>query len=193
MNQTKYCADIFKPVFDLYKTNKKETTKEQKLAENYTPDYVIFQKLHKSFNMLENLLKYVVLRQEKYYVKILEQFVTLSNLTVSIPKNNDELFSLYASYPEAIDQINDELYQIINIQHFEGLLVLRKLNPLLYYSVISDTETAERILFFENEIMQFCDLVNQITKKLLRDYIKLITSKEFKESKESKESKDASE
>lgn len=182
--QREYCIKIFKLVLEQYKKDKEPPTKESKLSETYTPDYLIFQKLQKTFMQLERLVKYVVVKNKEYYSKLLQDYnleeedvYELDKMSINIPKNLDELVNLYATYPNAIDTINDELFEIINMENYPALIMLRKINILLYYSVISDEKEAEKILFFEDSVNEFADIVKSLIKKLLREHVEMLVQK----------------
>lgn len=172
MERQELCVNIFKNVYEEYKQITKEKTGEQKLSEKCTPDYVIFKKINKYFNMLDNILKYVVLNDEEYYVRVSEQFKNLSDLTVNVPKFMDELFALYSTYPKAIDKLHEDLYELINVEHYEGMLLLRKLNPLLYYSTI-DLATANIVFIFEDSANCMNLILGRMVNKLLRGYVQM--------------------
>ncbi len=175
MENQKICVEIFKNLHKKYKKIIDISANEQNLAETCTPDYYLFQKLIKYFEILDELLKYVVLKNEEYYSSVKRNFNEVSNLSVNIPRSLHELATLYETYPKAIDEINEELFEIINMENFEGLLILRKINILLYYSIV-DEKLMEKIMTFEDDIKQFEILVEIIIKKLLREYIKMSIS-----------------
>ncbi len=188
MDHRDYCIQIFKPILDQYKKNKTPASAQESLAETYTPDYILFKKMQKAFTVLGDVIKYVVLKDEKYYNETLKNFdisedpaAALNELTINVPSNVNDLLTLYMRYPAAIDAIHEDLYNIINVKDYEALLMLRKINVLLYYSVITDTETAEKILFFEDTINLFSLLVHELVKKLMRGHIEMVVGKKTEE------------
>ncbi len=170
-----FCQKLFKPVFDNYKKNKALGGKsiEKNFEEKYTPDYVLFKKLHNSFTNLEKLIKYAIMIVPEYYKKFKESV----NNPINIPYNTNDLLMLYTTYPHAIEFIHEELFDIINIENYELLLILRKINILLYYSTTIDNDIDKKIMLLEEQINLFCEAVNKLTKKLMRSYIEIIVTK----------------
>ena len=70
--------------------------------------------------------------------------------------------------------IKEYLFKLISIENYEGLQILNNLNPLLYYSVIDDQDFSTKIEFFEEDCVEFYDIITNIIKKLLPIYINLL-------------------
>ncbi len=172
MEQQALCVDIFKGVYEEYKQMTKMQTDAQSLTEKCTPDYVNFQKIIKYFNILDGILKYVVLLDDEYYLRVSKQFDNLMASSINMPRTTEELFSLYSTYPRAIEKLHEELYELINLEHYEGLLIMRKISPLLYYSTIN-TDIANKISMFENDTKHVGLILDRMIKNLLRDYVKM--------------------
>lgn len=164
--QSEIANKVFKEAFDLLKK------KTDKLEEQLLEDHALFTKIQNGFKILAGMLKYAVISNEKYFSRIKEAHDNIETLEIPIPKNHEDIIKLYMIYPEALDDIKDELNDIVSIDGYEGLVLLSRVNPMLYYSFIGDDMFYEKIFLLEEDYNEFYIHLKSLTKKLLAKYIK---------------------
>jgi len=203
MSNIECCIKIFKPILEEYKNNKnkqknsyknndvKEKNNMNELLDKYTTDYLMVKDLQNSFKTLGNIIRYLVIKNDEYYNDLLKEYKPeeIQDMKINLPKNNEELISLYIKYPDSMECINEELYEIVNMKDYGALLALNRINLLFYYSVVTEATFAEEILYFSYSIDKFKESIMELVKKLKRDYIELIVLKTKKEKGEKKEEK----
>jgi hypothetical protein len=168
INHEKYCNDILEKANDLYeKIITKENSKENKLAEIAVKDNCVFLKIRDSFNLLNILIKYCIVKEKEYYDSIINDF-TLEEFIdskINFPNDYADIIKLYFTYPNAIEFIKNDLKELVNIENYKGLLILSNLSPLLYYSAINTKEISDKVEFFEDD---YKDLLNVCIKILTK-------------------------
>lgn len=180
----KECAiKIFKNTFDLYKSNnEKLKKKETKLYETVMKDDLVFNNIKHAFKILAGIIKFYIIKENDYYKSFLKELGNentdsldeIINLEVIFPKNKDELLCFFIKYPKLIYYINEDMYKIISLEHYEGLLLINNINPMLYYSVIDQDGFSQKIEFFEQDYDEFYDILKDLIKKTLAIYIDLV-------------------
>lgn len=169
------CREIFKSAFEEFK--KSNTVKEKletKLSEVITKDNIIFTKIQTGFKIINNLLKFAIIIDEKYFEESKcgfnsnEDFIKTA---VNLPKSQQDLIQLYIKYPRSIELIKDELHFLVEIEEYKGLLIINNINPMLYYNTINDNDASFNIEFFEDDCKELFIIIEKIIKKLFPIYI----------------------
>lgn len=171
---------IFKTTFDQYKeNNQKGKKKEAALYESVMKDDMVFNNIKKAFKILSGIIKFCVLREKEYYEEFVKNISPnnsdeIINVEINFPKNEDELVCFFVKYPKLIDLLQDDLYEIISMEHYEGLCLINNINPMLYYSVIDQEGFSEKIEFFEQDYEEFYNIIKCLIKKTLKLYIEMV-------------------
>lgn len=173
------CKQLFKHILTSYKAiNTSKSSKQEQMLEMASEDYALFIKIQKYFKLLQSLIKYWVISEKHYYETTLKDVdikcvKDLIDMDINFPKDSDQLLALFAKYPFRIDLVSDELFNIINMDTFDGLLILNKINPQFYFNTITDAESSEKILFFKDDVNTLWINITLLFKKLLKINIEI--------------------
>ncbi len=177
------CLAVFKDAFEKYKkSNEKKKKEEFKLIENVSKDRMIFDKILVNFDILNNMLKFCIISDKNNFTSFMQEvdpknIDELITFKLNFPKSLENIIHLCYKYATSIDLIKEDLYDIINLENYEGLILLNKINPLLYYNIVEDTEMSEKIEFFEEDVIELSMLVKRLVKKMLKINITIAMSK----------------
>jgi hypothetical protein len=168
------CIEIFKRGFDTYKTLKQEGKKVESAALQHARDYAVYIKIKKYFAILDDMLLFNIISNENYYRDITVELgdANIKDKQVKLPRKVDELYILFCKYPTAMEYIQDEIYDIINMENYEGLYLVNGINQLLYYTTV-EPDFADKILCFDADATEFSARVAEIVKKMLKLYLEL--------------------
>ncbi len=183
MEYQEIAIKIFKNTFEQYKSNnQKLKKKETALYETVMKDDLVFNNIKHGFKILSGILKFCILKEKDYYDGFMKEFGpensenldSILNLEIKFPKNEEELLCFFIKYPKLIDLLREDLYGIVSLENYEGLLLLNNINPMLYYSVIDQDGFSQKIEFFEQDYDEFYTILKNLIKKTLAIYIDLV-------------------
>lgn len=167
---------IFKKAFDIYK--KKNKNKNNKIKKFLTNEE-LFLKTHDLFDILKYLLIFCITCKRDEYDNFIKS-ISLENLEnidkkiqYFIPKSEEDLYLYFTKYPFLIDSLNEELYKIITLENYEGLLFLRKIHKTMYYNVFNSVEENNKLFMFEKNIQEFDLIIKKLIKKYMKNYIEI--------------------
>jgi hypothetical protein len=171
----KFNVFLFKKILDVYKS-----WDSQKVDNTFNFNFVLFEKVHKLFDMLGYLLIFAASSQEEYYEGVAHDLrlkdVSDTNdiqLSTFIPKNRDDLLLYFTKYPALIDDLNDALFRMINLENYEGLVILNRMERTLYFTVFETAEDDQQLDIFEYDIALFYQILKPLIKKYLKTLVAL--------------------
>lgn len=192
MDHAATCIQFFKPIVEDKKNVKTlHSTPQQQMAECYTPDYVVFQKLHRTFETLRKLITYIIICHEPYHQSLTELFGE-TDIKINPPKTTSDLILMYKAYPLAIEEWNDKLFEIVDMPDYPAIYMLyNRINPLLYYSLVTDQDTSDKIMVFEESVNEFEQHVENMYKPLLKRHVGMVVESAKQKVKNSKQTSDS--
>lgn len=171
------CLELFDVPFKKYKHQLQKDNKEKQIA---TPvrDYDIFCDMQVGLEIVAELIKYAVWRNQQIWTQQLaflniKTTNELLNLEVKIPQTIDDLNIMFKTYPWTIDDLNPEIFHIINLPNFDLILKLSTLNKSLYFSVFAESKDADVVMQCENDVVEMWVNIKTLIKKLLRHHIEI--------------------
>jgi hypothetical protein len=163
------CLELFNIPFNKYKTHK---NKKIEIKSPY-PDYELFCNILLGFEIISDLIKYSIWKNKEFFEKTIKEKKDLYEITVNLPKNQEELLILFKLYPWTIDELNTELYTIISLEHYELMYKLSKINKLLYFSIFEEDDQGQFILNCEDDVTELWVNIKLLVKKLLKCHIEI--------------------
>lgn len=172
------CIELFNKAFNAYKQHNNQDQKVRSIGREQYPDYEIFCDISTGIEILRGFIGYAVWRHLSNWDELCKQhsITTVQQLLdseIKIPQNDNELIALFTAYPWAIDDLHVELFSIINLDTFEFMLKLCKINKLLYFNTFPEPEDAEPILECEKDTMELWVIIKTLAKKLLKYHIEI--------------------
>lgn len=165
-----FCRDLFKNAFERFKKSLKSNNKAQELIK----DSYIHQKITINFRTLSEMIKFCVLSNEEYYYHLKPNI----SHSINIPKTEDDIINLYKCFPKTIDLIKDDLYSIVSMDNYEGLLLVNNINTLFFSSVV-DSEVSEKIELLEIDNIHLEIFIKNIIRKLMPIYLEFYKALEL--------------
>jgi hypothetical protein len=175
------CLELFNIPFKKYR-EKKQKEKTAKDLENPYHDYDIFYNIVDGFEILGEFLKYAVWYNKdnwKNNVKLFEikSPQDLYELEVKLPETIDELELIFKSYPYIIDDLNPEIYNIINLENYDLMYKLSKIKKFLYFNTFPEVDDAQYVLKCEDDSIELWTHLKLLVKKLMVHHLKLAKTK----------------
>jgi hypothetical protein len=166
------CIEEANKIFDgLFKRYKAQNTEKEKnhLLETAAEDFFLFKQLHNAFDCLEELIKYLIIKGGNDV-----NCKQLKDLAIRFPSNSGRLLDLYKAFPEVIEQLHDDLFEIINLEDFELMLIFRKIPYTMFYSITGDD--SKKITLIRENIEFIHIKSNYLIKKYLKDYLQSLVN-----------------
>jgi hypothetical protein len=177
------CLELFNIPFKKYK-EKNEKEKSAKKSNNPEPyhDYDVFYNIVDGFEILGNFLKYVVWYNKEKWQENLDLFdikspQDLYDLEVKLPETLDDLEIIFKSYPYIIDDLNPEIYNIINLENYDLMYKLSKIKKFLYFNTFPEVDDAQYVLKCEDDSIELWTHLKLLVKKLMVHHLKLAKTK----------------
>jgi hypothetical protein len=165
---------LFKNILNKFKNlNNKENDSVGQMQE-----FFLFNKVHKLFDILSDLTKFMIISNKKYYhsfvkemdIKSLDDF---DKLEINLLEDTNSILNMFAKYPDIIDLCNDELFQIISLKNYDGLLMLKRIKMQLFFNVFNNVDDYEKIAFFKESIINFELIIKMMIKKMIKINIEI--------------------
>jgi hypothetical protein len=176
-NRIKECLALYEKAHALYKktTDQSQSTK---MEEKLLSEQLIVMNAQRNFEILNTLIAFVIFLSEEYYADVRAKMgteVSIDKIVAGIrtPQNLEEVTLLFAKYPKIIDVLKEPLYEIIELENFAGLLILKKWDIRFIYNIIDSTETADELNIFADDVQRFGIVMKVLMKQLIKRYTEL--------------------
>ncbi len=171
---------VFKKALNVYKM-----WNERKVDDTFSFNFILFEKIHKLFDIMGYLLIFAAASRPEYFDSVVRDLKIGATermedvkLSTFIPKNRDDLLLYFTKYPLLIDELSDVLFGIINLENYEGLVVLNRMERNLYFSVFETAEDDQKLDVFQYDTELFYQKLRPLVKHYLKVMIDISKEKE---------------
>jgi len=178
INYKDTCQKLFNILFEKYKKAINQNIETKKLIEMACGDYSVFCSIKRGFDILADLIKYSIFSNSVKWEDILMQhniksIDDLININIKLPKSTDDLILIFTAYPWCIDNLNPEIFEIINCHEYEFMMKLISINEFLYFSTFMEANDADVVLLCKEASIALWANIKTLIEKALAHHINI--------------------
>ena len=172
------CMELFNVAFKKYKQHKNQDEKVRKIGREQYPDYEIFCDIITYLQVLRELIKFSIWRHKSNWDTLLACYKIsttqeLLDMKFNMPNTYEDIITLFKTHPWTVDDLQEDLFKIVNLDNYEFMLRLSKVNQFLYFNTFPEPEDADPILECEEDTTELVVIVKGLVKKLLKHHIEI--------------------
>lgn len=183
LNYKTTCVELFNVPFGKYKKIINEDVKIKNLNDMVCNDYSVFCNIKSGLEILSDLIKYSIFSGSPDWDNDSVKHIFLYNeikttedviqLNVKMPQTIDNMLLLFNSYPWCINDLNPELFTVINLENYELMTKLSLIDQSLYFSTFPEESDAVALTLCKDDTVELWVNIKTLVKKLLKRHIKI--------------------